>query len=185
MCVSPSLWKGEITAGQDFWVSEDHRILNVRDVFNKHSRCLAHNLVQIMRFSLHTAEICLHNICQQPEQLSRCWNNMKSAALPSSRCWHPRLSFALRHQGGVPRRGRGGGRRVGLVHALLGLQWMHKLLGAGSPISFLVSAPLSAFTHAGAWQDYWFLRTRTNQETCILWRIPPLPVLPSENLYLI
>lgn len=81
-----------------------------------------------MRFSLHTAEICLHNICQQPEQLSRCWNNMKSAALPSSCCWHPRLSFALSHQGG----GQGEGEE-----AAEGLAWCMRSWGFNGCINCL------------------------------------------------
>lgn len=134
LSVSSSLSKGEITAGLYFWVSEDHRILNIRDVFNKHCRCLARNLVRIMHFSLHTEEICLHNICQQPEQFCLYGSILKSAALPFSCCWHSSLSLSLSHQAGSMLRERGVGcQRVSTARALR----MHDLSGADCPISFL------------------------------------------------
>lgn len=38
---------------------------------------MARNLVRIMHFSLHTEEICLHNICQQPEQFLSVWEHLE------------------------------------------------------------------------------------------------------------
>lgn len=63
-----------------------------------------------MHFSLHTAEICLHNICQQPEHSVSLsfWvlEQHESAALTFC-CWHPWLSFALRPQTRREAEGRG------------------------------------------------------------------------------
>lgn len=163
MYVSPSLWTEEIAAGLDFWVSEDHRILNIKDVFNKYCRCLAHDLVQIMHFSLHAVEISPHSICQQPEQLSQCWNNMKSAAFSLPCCWYPWLSFSLNHQTGRWAERRGQKQTKCWPGACVPGALMDKLLGADSSTSFLVSAPLSSSTYATAWQDSWFLRIQTRK----------------------